>query len=586
MIKTRIICTLGPATDKPGVLREMIESGMNVARLNFSHGDHEEHARRIALVKQLREEMHLPIAILLDTKGPEVRTGDFADPPVMLTTGETFTLTTRQIVGDETQVSITYKDLPKDVKPGARILVDDGLIELEAKRVTEEDIICQVINGGALSNKKSINLPGIMLNLPYISEKDEADIIFGVEQGVDFIAASFCRSAYDVLDVKRILEQHHGENINVIAKLENSDGVRNLEEILKVSDGIMVARGDLGVEIPFDELPIVQKKMIKRSLAMGKRVITATQMLDSMIKNPRPTRAEVSDVANAVYDGTSAIMLSGETAMGAYPVESVRTMARIACRAESDIDYIKRFNQQKQDLNMSVTNAISHATCTTAHDLSAVAIITFTISGRTAKRISSFRPACPIIACTTLRQVYHQLALSWGVTPALCTEMTATDEMFDQAVESAVATGQVKNGDLLVITAGIPIGVTGNTNILKVHIVGNVLVKGLGVNRLSVSGQLCVAHSAQEVQENFNEGDILVVPRADERMMPALKKARAIITEQEGMTNLAAIVGLTRDIPVICGAENATCILKSGTVVTVDAASGQVYSGVTRTQGQ
>ena len=581
MRKTKIICTLGPATDSEEMVYRLIQNGMNVARLNFSHGSYEEHRNRIETVKRVRQDLGVSVGIMLDTRGPEVRIKTFRDGRVTLNPGQTFVLTTEEAEGDEHQVSVTYQNLPRDVEKGARVLIDDGLIEMVVEDKSDTALICRVLNGGIVSDKKSINVPGAALNMPFVSEKDEKDLLFGIEQDVDFIAASFTRSAADILEMKRVLEMNGGANIQIIAKLENGDGVRNADEILKVCDGIMVARGDMGVEIPFEELPHIQKQLINKCYRTGKRAITATQMLDSMIKNPRPTRAETTDVANAVYDGTSAIMLSGETAVGKYPIESLMTMSRIAERAESEIDYVDQLKRMPDFLSPSVTNAISHATCSTAHDLGAAAIIAFSQSGHTARMISSFRPQCPIISCTPSEKIFHQLSMSWGLIPVMAQVQSSTDDLFEHAVERAMATGVVKHGDLAVITAGVPLGISGTTNILKVHIIGNVLVKGKGVGTTPVSGQLCVCKNEKQAEEHFQNGDILVLRKATNRILPLLKKASAIIVEEEGVTSTAAIVGLTLDIPVLTGAVGATSILKSGTTVTIDPNRGLVYSGIT-----
>ncbi len=578
MRKTKIVCTMGPATDDENILRQIMLAGMNVARLNFSHGTHEEAKVRIETIKRLREELDLPIAILLDTKGPEIRTKAFKEGRAEIKTGSMFTLTTKDVEGDETHVSVTYKDLPKEIHPGVRILIDDGLIELEVVSIKNENIVCEVKNGGTVSNSKSINIPNVSIKMPYLSKKDISDIIFGIENDVDFIAASFVRTHQDILDIRKILEKHDGNDIQIIAKIENAEGVENIDEILKASDGIMVARGDMGVEIALEDLPVIQKDLIKKTYRAGKRVITATQMLDSMIRNPRPTRAETTDVANAIYDGTSAIMLSGETAIGKYPVESVKTMAMIAERTERDIDYEKRFENTKC-IGVDVANAISHATCMTAHDLGASAIIALTRAGATARMVSKFRPACPIIAPTMSPKSRRQLNLSWGVIPIMSEQRENTDELFDHAVDCALETGLVKNGDLVVITGGAPLGVSGTTNILKVHMVGHVLVTGDSVTKLHTTGKVCVAKSAEEVKENFKDGDIVVVEKATKDMVSMFKKAGGIICEEPGEDNNAAIVGIALDIPVITGAKNATKILKSGTVVTMDASRGIVYSG-------
>lgn len=582
MRKTKIICTLGPATDDEKVLKKLMLGGMNCARLNFSHGLHDEQQKRIDMVKKLREELDLPVALLLDTKGPEIRLGEFKGGEAKLEAGQTFTLTTKDIEGDEKGCSVSYKNLPSDVSAGTRLLIDDGLIAMEIISVKGENIVCKIINGGTVKNKKSVNVPGAVLSMPYMSEKDKSDIIFGIKNDVDFIAASFVRSCYDVLEIKKILEENGGTDIQVIAKIENNQGVTNIDEIIKVSDGIMVARGDMGVEIEFELLPSIQKKLIEKCYRAGKKVITATQMLESMTHNPRPTRAEVSDVANAVYDGTSAVMLSGETAIGAYSVESLETMASIAEHTEADINYRKRFENNQFHTNASITNAISHSAVTTAHDLGATAIITVTESGFTAREVSSFRPMYPIIATCTNPKIRRQLNLSWGVTPIMCDEKNTTDELFEHAVARALTTDIVKKGDIVVITGGAPMRVSGTTNMVKVHLVGDILVSGKCVNRLSVCGPLCVAANEEEAARNFKDGDILVIPETSNAIISILKKAKGIITEKTGETSHAAVVGITLDIPVICGASHATDILKSGTVVTIDGTHGLVYNGVTK----
>lgn len=471
MRKTKIVCTLGPSTDDEAVLRRLIEAGMNVARLNFSHGTHEEQKRRMDMVKKLRAELNKPVAILLDTKGPEIRTRDFEGGRVEVKAGDFFTLTTRELLGDGTITSITYKDLYKDVQIGTHILIDDGLIELEVKSISDGDILCEVINGGFISNHKGINVPDVHLNMPYMSQTDIDDILFGIEQDVDFVAASFVRSARDVLEIRNLLDENGGKNINIISKIENSEGVNHIDDIIYVSDGIMVARGDMGVEIPGEEVPVIQKMIIHKVYNAGKQVITATQMLDSMIKNPRPTRAETTDVANAIYDGTSAIMLSGETAAGLYPVEAVETMVRIAERTERDIDYCKQFFHYDRKANQNVTDAVCHAACTTAIDLNAAAIVIVTKSGRSARNISKYRPNCNIIAGTTSDKASRQLNMSWGVTPIHIEEQKEIFGLFDHAVEAGKQQGLLKAGDTVVVGAGVPLGVSGNTNMLKVQVV-------------------------------------------------------------------------------------------------------------------
>lgn len=578
MRRTKIICTLGPATEDDSVLRELMIEGMNVARFNFSHGDHAQHERNLNRVKKLREELGLPIAALLDTKGPEIRVKDFKEGKVVLKNGQQFVLTTREVEGDENEVSITYSGLVGDVKAGTIILIDDGLISMRVTEVTDTDVVCVVENGGPVSNHKGVNVPNVELSMPYVSEQDKADIIFGVEQGFDFIAASFVRKAEDILEIREILSQHNCDFINIIAKIENMQGVDNIDEIIRVSDGVMIARGDMGVEIPMEDVPSIQKMIIRKVYNAEKIVITATQMLDSMMKNPRPTRAEATDVANAIYDGTSAIMLSGETAAGLFPVEALKTMTKIAERTEADIDLVKRFNSRESLVNPDITNAIAHATCTTAMDLNATAIVTVTKSGKTARMISKYRPACPIIGCSPYEHVWRQLNLSWGILPLMVEEKTNTDDLFEHAIEEAEKEGYVKQGEITVITAGVPLGVSGTTNLIKVHVVGHILVKGRGVNNRKATASLCVGKDEMDIVDNFKEGDIIVLPETSNDIMDELRQASGIIVESEGHNSHAGIVGLSLDIPVILGAANATEILKSGAVVTMDAEKGIVSS--------
>ena len=579
MRKTKIVCTLGPATDDENVMRQLMLEGMSVARMNFSHGSHEEQKKRLDMVKKLRKELGLPVAALLDTKGPEIRIGDIEGGKVELKKGQTFVLTTEDIVGNAEIVSITYKQLYKDVKPGDSILIDDGLIGMEVQKIDGEEIVCQVKNGGFISNHKGVNVPGVELKMPFVSQKDYEDIVFAAEQDYDFIATSFTRTADDILEIRKILEEKGGQYIHIIAKIENMQGVENCEEILRVADGIMIARGDMGVEIPLEEVPVIQKKLIRMALKASKPVITATQMLDSMIKNPRPTRAETSDVANAIYQGTGAIMLSGETAAGAYPIEAVRTMARIAERTEKDIDYSREFKPRRLAERPDVTNAISHATCTTAMDLNAAAIVAVTKSGRTVGRIAKYRPSCPIIGCATHSRVCRQLSLMWGVIPVEMQEEETADDLFDHAVKLTEDKGLISRGDLVVITAGVPLGLSGTTNMLKVQVAGNTLLTGRGCNALKASGNVCVCNSAEDLAKTFRPGDIVVVSATNNDMMPQLKDAAGIITEQGDRYSHAAIVGIALDIPVITEAKNATRILKSGTFVTMDSEQGLVYSG-------
>ena len=472
MRRTKIICTLGPATDVDGVLKDMVKAGMNVARFNFSHGSHEEHKSRMDLVKSIRKELGMPVGIMLDTKGPEIRTKTYKDGKIEIVEGQQFTLTTRDIEGDNTIVSISYEGLPNDVTEGTTILIDDGLIALKVEKVEGTEIVCRALNGGPLSNRKSVNVPGIKLNMPYISEKDRSDVIFGCSQGIDFIAASFCRSAQDMRDLKAILKEQGCEDVEIIAKIENMEGVNNIDEILDEVNGIMVARGDLGVEVPFEELPAIQKNLIKKCISRGRRVVTATQMLESMAKNPRPTRAEVSDVANAVYDGTSAIMLSGETSVGKYPVETVAAMSSIAENAEANIHYDRRRITRPEFMDMELggektTNAISHAVCTTAADLDAKCIVAFTESGSTARAVSCRRPGKIIVGATPSEKTYNRLTMSWGIIPCMVKRPESGSALYVQALNAAVRTAGVKADDTIIITAGMPVGHVNYTNTMR-----------------------------------------------------------------------------------------------------------------------
>ena len=578
--KTKIVCTLGPATDRDGVLRSLIEKGMNVARLNFSHGTHEEHLERIREVRAIAYELGAPVAAMLDTRGPDVRVRTFRDGSASLEQGQDFILYPDDVPGDEKGVSITYPDLAQDLRPGDAVLVDDGLMEMRVESVDGRNVRCTVLNSGTISNNKSLNFPGVVITLPFVSEQDRRDILFAIEHDLDFIAASFVRNAGDVRELTDVLEGNNCRDIRIISKIENREGVENIDEVIRVSHGIMVARGDMGVEIPFEELPSIQKEIIRKCNRAGKPVITATQMLDSMIRNPRPTRAEITDVANAIYDGTSAIMLSGETSIGRDPVNAFSTMAKIALKTERDIDYIKRFEETHIAASRNVTGAIGYATCSSAHTLGASAVISVTSSGHTARAVSRYRPACPIIATTVSEKVCRQLALTWGVVPLVSEVQGSMEELFDRAVENASGTGIVQSGDLVVITGGMPLGVSGTTNILKIHIVGDVLVEGRGITRAVASGNTCVISDDPGSIRDFNAGDIIVIHRTTDEILPVLKNASAIITEEDNPDSKAAVVGRALEIPVIIGAENATGILKSGIVITVDAAKGLVYSGV------
>ena len=540
MRKTKIVCTLGPGTDREGVLREMLEAGMNVARFNFSHGSHEEHKRRLDQLKALREEMDLPVAAMLDTKGPEVRLRTFQNGSVTLKAGQEFTLSTDDIPGDEQRCAVTYAELPQDVKVGDTILLDDGLVRLTVLETTDSNVRCRVENDGVMKNNKGVNIPGVRLSMPYMSQRDREDILFGIEQGFDFIAASFVRTAADVREIRHLLDSA-GSKIRIIAKIENQEGVDNLSEILSVADGIMVARGDMGVEIDFTEIPILQKQMISQCIACGKPAITATQMLDSMIEHPRPTRAEITDVANAIYDGTSAIMLSGETAAGKYPVEAVKTMAAIASRTEADINYFGRMRNMTPDIRLGIGGATAHAACTTATDTNASAIITVTKSGATPRLISRFRPETPIIACVMDEPVQRQLSLTWGVRPLIMPYVQSTDEMIEGSVAVAQAAGLIHDGEIAVVTAGVPAGIAGTTNMIKVHLVGSSLISGAGVGDENVKGVLCVCRTVEDVKLKFRPGMILVVPHTNNDMLPYLRQAAGIITEENGLGSHAAV---------------------------------------------
>ena len=568
MRKTKIICTLGPSTDKEGVLRDLIANGMNVARFNFSHGSHEEHLGRLEKLKALREELGRPVAALLDTKGPEIRLKDFKNGVENLVAGQTFTLTTRDVEGTNEICSITYKDLPMDVEPNGTIMLDDGLIKLQIQTVNDTDIVCTVLNNGKIKNKKGVNVPGVHLSMPYMSQRDKDDIIFGIQQGYDFIAASFVRTAQDVYDIR------------IIAKIENREGVNNIDSILAAADAVMVARGDLGVEIDFTELPGIQKNIIERSFSFGKPIVTATQMLDSMMVNPRPTRAEISDVANAIYDGTSAIMLSGETAAGAYPVDALKTMSAIAERTEQE-NHARFVPLAENTGKISVSDATAHAACLTAKDVNAAAIVTVSESGNTARLLSKYRPEQPIIACVMKEQVQRQLALSWGITPLMMPLAHSTDELIEMSTSLAKENGYLHNGELAVVTAGVPVGVSGTTNMIKIHMVGNCLATGVGVGRenadvTSATGKACVCRTLEEVRAKFKPGMVLVVPSTSNEMLSYVRDAAALVVEEPGLNSHAAIAGKALLKPTVVGAAGATSHIRDGLMIAVDCAHGSV----------
>ncbi|MCM3599258.1 pyruvate kinase [Robertmurraya korlensis] len=580
MRKTKIVCTIGPASESVEKLTQLIEAGMNVARLNFSHGDHEEHGARIRNIREAAKQTGKTVAILLDTKGPEIRTNNMVDGAIELVAGNHVIVSMTEVEGTVDKFSITYPGLIDDVHEGSKILLDDGLIGLEVTKIDRNagEIHTKILNTGTLKNKKGVNVPGVSVNLPGITEKDANDIIFGIDQGIDFIAASFVRRASDVLEIRRLLEEHNATHIHIIPKIENQEGVDKIDEILEISDGLMVARGDLGVEIPAEEVPLVQKSLIKKCNAQGKPVITATQMLDSMQRNPRPTRAEASDVANAIFDGTDAIMLSGETAAGVYPVEAVQTMHNIASRAESALDHKEILSNRSKDNEHNITDAIGQSVAHTALNLDANAIIAPTESGHTARMISKYRPKAPIVAVTSDDGVSRRLSLAWGVYPQIGKQATTTDEMLDTAVEESLNSGIVSRGDLVVITAGA-VNVKGTTNLMKIHVVGDVVLKAQGIGRKTAFGKVVIANSAKEALEKVTEGSILVTIGSDADMVPAIEKCSALVTEEGGLTSHAAVVGLSLGIPVIVGAEGATASLKDGQEITIDASHGVIYNG-------
>ena len=579
MRKTKIVCTIGPSSQDEGIFRELVLSGLNVARLNFSHGTQIEHKEKIDTIKKIREELKSSTAIMLDTKGPEIRLKDFENGQVELIKDQEFILTTRDIIGNDKIVAVTYEQFPQDVKPGDKILIDDGLISMEAiEIINDTDIKCLVKNAGIIKNKKGINVPNVNINLPSLTDRDISDIKFGIEQEIDYIAASFIRNADDVIAIRRVLDDENADHIMIISKIENRQGVENIDEIIEVSDGIMVARGDLGVEIPAEEVPLVQKMLIKKCNDAGKPVITATQMLDSMIRNPRPTRAEVSDVATAIFEGTDAIMLSGETASGCYPVEAVITMARIALMIEKSLNYDELLTSKNSSTH-SITDSISYATCKSCLDLKASAIISATSSGYTAAAVSKFRPIAPIIAATQSQEVMRKLQLNWGVYPIQIEKLYSTDLIIEKSVEKALELGYLKNGDLTIITAGVPVGVSGSTNLLKIHIVSELLYKKVGVGKETVFGTAVVAKNVNDLKNKFDDGDIIVMHSTYREVVEYMERASAIIVEEGGLTSHAIIAGLNLGKEVIVGAEDCTKIIKDGELLTVNGKLGVVYRG-------
>ncbi len=577
MRRTKIVCTIGPSTEQPEMISRLVENGMDVARLNLSHGCQQEHLCRVSTIKEVSRQLCKDVAILIDSRGPEVRIGEIGREPVMLSAGQEFTLTARPITGDQHAVSITYPGLAREIGPGKTIFIDDGLLMLEVTAVGGDDIICRVVNGGELRSHKGMNFPGTSIGLPAISQSDRDDLEALLELGIDFVAASFARSWKDIVEVRRLIEQHRGE-AKVIAKIESREGMSNFTSILEAADGVMIARGDLGVEVPAEEVPLIQKRFIRRCNRAGKLVITATQMLDSMIRRPRPTRAEASDVANAIFDGTDAVMLSGETAVGRYPVESVTTLSRIARRTEQELEYKQILQFFETTMEKSITDAISYATCHTAQELNAAAIITSTQSGYTARMVSKYRPQAPIIAVTPSRRVAAGLKLVWGVYPVLCPPTQTTDEMFGAAIQASLREGLIREGDLVVITAGVPVGVPGTTNLLRVETVGEAMVKGTGIGKVAVSGTALVI-TGDQLPDRVRPGQILVTKSTDKRYLPIIKSAAALVVEQGGLTSHGAIVALNLNKPAVVGAKQATEFICSGDLITVDAIRGLIYRG-------
>ncbi|WP_010532410.1 pyruvate kinase [Lentibacillus jeotgali] len=584
MRKTKIVCTIGPASESVETLTQLIEGGMNVARLNFSHGDFAEHGQRIQNIREAAERTGKTIAILLDTKGPEIRTGTFKYGEAEIIQDSVVHVSMKEVEGTAERFSVTYPGLINDVHPGSKILLDDGLIELEVLEIDPEnqELKTKALNSGVIENKKGVNVPNVSVKLPGITEKDAEDIKFGIKQDIDYIAASFVRRPSDILEIQELLEEHDATHIKIIPKIENQEGVDNIDSILEVSNGVMVARGDLGVETPAEDVPLVQKKLITKCNTVGKPVITATQMLDSMQRNPRPTRAEASDVANAIFDGTDAIMLSGETAAGDYPVESVQTMSNIALKAESALDHKLILDNRSRTVDMTMTDAISQSVTHTAVNLSVSAIITPTESGHTARMISKYRPEAPIIAVTFNEHVNRQLSLIWGVHAVMGSKSDSTDEMLDIAVDQGLSTNLFERGSRVIITAGVPMGESGTTNLMKVHVIGDVMAKGQGIGRGSAYGNAVIAKNASEAIEKVTENDILVTYGTDRDMMEAVEKAKGIVTEEGGLTSHAAVVGLSLGIPVIVGVKDVFEQIENGTDITIDGAKGDIYKGHAR----
>lgn len=580
MRKTKIVCTIGPASESEEMLEKLMNAGMNVARLNFSHGSHEEHKARIDTIRKVAKRLNKTIGLLLDTKGPEIRTHNMKDGLIVLEKGKEVIVSMNEVEGTPEKFSVTYENLINDVNIGSYILLDDGLVELQVKEINKDkgEVKCDILNTGELKNKKGVNLPGVKVNLPGITDKDADDIRFGIKENVDFIAASFVRRPSDILDIRQILEEEKAE-ITIFPKIENQEGIDNIEEILEVSDGLMVARGDMGVEIPPESVPMVQKDLIRKCNKLGKPVITATQMLDSMQRNPRATRAEASDVANAIYDGTDAVMLSGETAAGQYPEEAVKTMRNIAVSAEAAQDYKKLLSDRTKLVETSLVNAIGVSVAHTALNLNVKAIVAATESGSTARTISKYRPHSDIIAVTPSEKTARQCAIVWGVNPVVKEGRKTTDALLNNAVATAVETGRVSNGDLIIITAGVPTGEKGTTNMMKIHLVGDEIAKGQGVGRGSVVGHAIVADSASDLEGKDLSDKVIITNSVDETLVPYVEKAIGLITEENGITSPSAIIGLEKGIPTVVGVEQATKEIKNDMLVTLDASQGKVFEG-------
>ncbi|WAL61575.1 pyruvate kinase [Thermocoleostomius sinensis] len=575
--RTKIVATIGPATSSPEVLRELIEAGATTLRLNFSHGTHDDHQRNIRLIRQVSFELNQPVGILQDLQGPKIRLGKFENGSITLQKGDPFILTSEKMVGTQVMSSVTYEPLAEEVPEGATILLDDGRVEMVVEKVDflKRSLHCRVVVGGVLSNNKGVNFPGVYLSIRALTDKDKEDLMFGLDQGVDWVALSFVRNPQDVLEIKELISSA-GKNVPVIAKIEKHEAIEQMEAVLSICDGVMVARGDLGVELPAEDVPILQKRLIATANRLGIPVITATQMLDSMVNNPRPTRAEISDVANAIIDGTDAVMLSNETAVGKFPVQAVETMARIACRIEQELPLGHGLDDVP---GRSIPNAISQAVGQIAETLQAAAIMTLTKTGATARNVSKFRPRKPILAVTPHVDVARQLQLVWGVKPLLVLDLPSTGQTFQAAINVAQEKDLLYQGDLVVMTAGTLQGVAGSTDLIKVDVVTAVLGKGVGIGQGSISGRARVAHNTMELG-NFNPGEILVVSKTNADYVDAIRKAAGIVTEEESLTSHAAVIGLRLGVPVIVGVKNATEVIRDGTILTLDLHRGFVYSGL------